>query len=154
MKLLSSLRLQVLKRVLPVTSAAKALSILVRGYVSCVVGCPVEGSVPPSKVAYVAKELYDMGCFEISLGDTIGVGTPGPVVPMLLAVMAVVPTKKLAVHFHDTYGQSLPNILVSLQQDRSDWKIPSSEPKSSWQAFPQATESLKSLSATNASTNF
>ncbi|KAK2387618.1 hydroxymethylglutaryl-CoA lyase, mitochondrial [Trifolium repens] len=145
---------QVLKRVLPVTSAAKALSILVRGYVSCVVGCPVEGSVPPSKVAYVAKELYDMGCFEISLGDTIGVGTPGPVVPMLLAVMAVVPTKKLAVHFHDTYGQSLPNILVSLQQDRSDWKIPSSEPKSSWQAFPQATESLKSLSATNASTNF
>ncbi|KAL5193482.1 Hydroxymethylglutaryl-CoA lyase, mitochondrial [Glycine soja] len=84
-------------------------------YVSCVVGCPVEGPIPPSKVAYVAKELYDMGCFEISLGDTIGVGTPGTVVPMLLAVMAVVPAEKLAVHFHDTYGQSLPNILVSLQ---------------------------------------
>ncbi|CAL5201976.1 unnamed protein product [Lathyrus oleraceus] len=98
-----------------VTRAAKELSIPVRGYVSCVVGCPVEGSVPPSKVAYVAKELYDMGCFEISLGDTIGVGTPGTVVPMLLAVMAVVPIEKLAVHFHDTYGQSLPNILVSLQ---------------------------------------
>ncbi|KAM4096432.1 hypothetical protein ACJW30_08G104400 [Castanea mollissima] len=98
-----------------VTRAAKVLSIPVRGYVSCVVGCPVEGAIPPSKVAYVAKELYDMGCFEISLGDTIGVGTPGTVVPMLEAVMAVVPIEKLAVHFHDTYGQSLPNILISLQ---------------------------------------
>uniref|UniRef100_A0A2N9FXH6 hydroxymethylglutaryl-CoA lyase n=1 Tax=Fagus sylvatica TaxID=28930 RepID=A0A2N9FXH6_FAGSY len=98
-----------------VTRAAKELSIPVRGYVSCVVGCPVEGAISPSKVAYVAKELYDMGCFEISLGDTIGVGTPGTVVPMLEAVMAVVPVEKLAVHFHDTYGQSLPNILVSLQ---------------------------------------
>ncbi|KAF7071733.1 hypothetical protein CFC21_076992, partial [Triticum aestivum] len=84
-------------------------------YVSCVVGCPVEGAVHPSKVAYVAKELYDMGCVEISLGDTIGVGTPGRVVPMLEAVMAVVPADKLAVHFHDTYGQALANILVSLQ---------------------------------------
>ncbi|KAH9766002.1 Hydroxymethylglutaryl-CoA lyase [Citrus sinensis] len=98
-----------------VARAAKDLSIPVRGYVSCVVGCPVEGAIPPSKVAYVAKELHDMGCFEISLGDTIGVGTPGTVVPMLEAVMAVVPVEKLAVHFHDTYGQSLPNILISLQ---------------------------------------
>ncbi|KAL9407714.1 hypothetical protein AB3S75_046287 [Citrus x aurantiifolia] len=98
-----------------VAHAAKVLSIPVRGYVSCVVGCPVEGAIPPSKVAYVAKELHDMGCFEISLGDTIGVGTPGTVVPMLEAVMAVVPVEKLAVHFHDTYGQSLPNILISLQ---------------------------------------
>ncbi|XP_010247162.1 PREDICTED: hydroxymethylglutaryl-CoA lyase, mitochondrial-like isoform X2 [Nelumbo nucifera] len=98
-----------------ITLAAKKLSIPVRGYVSCVVGCPVEGPVLPSKVAYVAKELYDMGCFEISLGDTIGVGTPGSVVPMLEAVMAVVPSEKLAVHFHDTYGQALANILVSLQ---------------------------------------
>ncbi|XWS71231.1 hypothetical protein CRYUN_Cryun03dG0121100 [Craigia yunnanensis] len=95
--------------------AAKELSVPVRGYVSCAVGCPVEGEIPPSKVAYVAKELYKMGCFEISLADTIGVGTPGTVVPMLEAVMAVVPAEKLAVHFHDTYGQSLPNILVSLQ---------------------------------------
>ncbi|XP_039044812.1 hydroxymethylglutaryl-CoA lyase, mitochondrial-like isoform X2 [Hibiscus syriacus] len=95
--------------------AAKEHSIPVRGYVSCVVGCPVEGVIPPSKVAFVAKELYDMGCFEISLGDTIGVGTPGTVVPMLEAVMAVVPSEKLAVHFHDTYGQSLSNILISLQ---------------------------------------
>lgn len=98
-----------------VTVAAKELGIPVRGYVSCVVGCPVEGEVPPSKVAYVAKELYDMGCSEISLGDTIGVGTPGSVIPMLEAVMAVVPIEKLAVHFHDTYGQSLANILISLQ---------------------------------------
>ncbi|XWS52591.1 hypothetical protein CRYUN_Cryun11dG0084100 [Craigia yunnanensis] len=98
-----------------VCHAAMELSVPVRGYVSCVVGCPVEGAIPPSKVAYVAKELYNMGCFEISLGDTIGVGTPGTVVPMLEAVMAVVPAEKLAVHFHDTYGQSLPNILVSLQ---------------------------------------
>ncbi|WRX31850.1 Pyruvate carboxyltransferase - like 4 [Theobroma cacao] len=112
-----------------VCAAAKELSVPVRGYVSCAVGCPVEGAIPPSKVAYVAKELYNMGCFEISLADTIGVGTPGnalqstlsllrnksTVVPMLEAVMAVVSAEKLAVHFHDTYGQSLPNILVSLQ---------------------------------------
>ncbi|XP_070018524.1 hydroxymethylglutaryl-CoA lyase, mitochondrial-like isoform X2 [Nicotiana tabacum] len=98
-----------------VTSAARKLSIPVRGYVSCAIGCPTEGAISPSKVAYVAKELHDMGCFEISLGDTIGVATPGSVVPMLEAVMAVVPVEKLAVHFHDTYGQSLSNILVSLQ---------------------------------------
>ncbi|KAJ6409276.1 hypothetical protein OIU84_008885 [Salix udensis] len=104
-----------LARYRAVTHAAKELSIPVRGYVSCVIGCPEEGSISPSKVAYVAKELHDMGCFEISLGDTIGVGTPGTVVAMLEAVMAVVPVEKLAIHFHDTYGQSLPNILVSLQ---------------------------------------
>ncbi|XP_074321221.1 hydroxymethylglutaryl-CoA lyase, mitochondrial [Silene latifolia] len=104
-----------LARYRAVVSAAKKLSIPVRGYVSCVIGCPVEGPIPPSKVAYVAKELYDMGCFEISLGDTTGVGTPGTVIPMLEAVMAVVPAESIAVHFHDTYGQSLPNILVSLQ---------------------------------------
>ncbi|XP_010673785.1 hydroxymethylglutaryl-CoA lyase, mitochondrial [Beta vulgaris subsp. vulgaris] len=98
-----------------VISAARKLSIPVRGYVSCVVGCPVEGPIPPAKVAYVAKELYEMGCFEISLGDTIGIGTPGTVIPMLEAVVAVVPVEKIAVHFHDTYGQSLPNILASLQ---------------------------------------
>ncbi|KAL5708468.1 hydroxymethylglutaryl-CoA lyase [Ranunculus cassubicifolius] len=104
-----------LSRYRDVANAARNLSIPVRGYVSCVVGCPVEGPVPPSKVAYVAKELYDMGCSEVSLGDTIGVGTPGNVVPMLAAVMDVVPVEKLAVHFHDTYGQSLSNILISLQ---------------------------------------
>ncbi|KAG8045183.1 hypothetical protein GUJ93_ZPchr0008g13771 [Zizania palustris] len=98
-----------------VAMAAKEQNIPMRGYVSCVVGCPFEGSVPPSNVAYVAKKLYDMGCYEVSLGDTIGVGTPGTVVPMLEAVMSVVPKEKLAVHFHDTYGQSLSNILISLQ---------------------------------------
>ncbi|CAN6443397.1 unnamed protein product [Victoria cruziana] len=104
-----------LSRYREVASSARKLSVPIRGYVSCVVGCPVEGYVHPSNVAYVAKELYDMGCSEISLGDTIGVGTPGSVVPMLEAVMAVVPADKLAVHFHDTYGQSLSNILVSIQ---------------------------------------
>lgn len=104
-----------LSRYREVAFAARKLSIPVRGYISCVVGCPVEGLVCPTKVAYVAKELYGMGCSEISLGDTIGVGTPGTVVPMLEAVMDVVPIENLAVHFHDTYGQSLSNILVSLQ---------------------------------------
>nr|GLL36683.1 hydroxymethylglutaryl-CoA lyase, mitochondrial-like isoform X3 [Ipomoea trifida] len=104
-----------LTRYRDVALAAKNHSIPVRGYISCVVGCPVEGAVPPSKVAYVAKELLNMGCFEISLGDTIGVGTPGTVIPMLEAVSEVVPMEKLAVHFHDTYGQALSNILVSLQ---------------------------------------
>ncbi|KAG2614744.1 hydroxymethylglutaryl-CoA lyase, mitochondrial-like isoform X2 [Panicum virgatum] len=98
-----------------VTAAAKKHGLLIRGYVSCVIGCPVEGAIDPSKVAYVAKELYNMGCSEISLGDTIGVGTPGSVVAMLEAVMSFVPADKIAVHFHDTYGQALANILVSLQ---------------------------------------
>ncbi|KAK1428927.1 hypothetical protein QVD17_17767 [Tagetes erecta] len=104
-----------LARYRDVTSAARKHSIPVRGYISCVVGCPMEGNVHPSKVAYVADELYKMGCDEISLGDTIGVGTPGTVIPMIEAVKNVVPIEKLAVHFHDTYGQALSNILVSLQ---------------------------------------
>ncbi|PAN15916.1 hypothetical protein GQ55_3G021100 [Panicum hallii var. hallii] len=102
-----------------VTAAAKKHGLLIRGYVSCVIGCPVEGAIDPSKVAYVAKELYNMGCSEISLGDTIGVGTPGSVVAMLEAVMSFVPVDKIAVHFHDTYGQALANILVSLQMGLS-----------------------------------
>ncbi|KAK4485630.1 hypothetical protein RD792_008273 [Penstemon davidsonii] len=104
-----------LARYRDVAHAAKGHAIPVRGYISCVVGCPVEGAVPPSQVAYVAKELSNMGCAEISLGDTIGVGTPGTVIPMLEAVLEVVPVEKLAVHFHDTYGQALSNILLSLQ---------------------------------------
>ncbi|CAL8168679.1 unnamed protein product [Prunus armeniaca] len=106
-----------------VATAATKLSIPVRGYISCVVGCPVEGTVLPSQVAYVAKKLYDMGCSEISLGDTIGVGTPGTVIPMLEAVTDVVPTDKLAVHYHDTYGQALSNILASLQEDECGTEI-------------------------------
>ncbi|CAM0151360.1 unnamed protein product [Urochloa decumbens] len=98
-----------------VTAAAKKHGLRIRGYVSCVIGCPVEGTIHPSKVAYIANELYNMGCSEISLGDTIGVGTPGTVAAMLQAVMSFVPVGKIAVHFHDTYGQALANILVSLQ---------------------------------------
>ncbi|KAL4587389.1 hypothetical protein LXL04_000258 [Taraxacum kok-saghyz] len=104
-----------LARYRDVASSARKLSIPVRGYISCVVGCPMEGNIHPSKVAYVAEELIKMGCEEISLGDTIGVGTPGTVIPMIEAVKKVVPIEKLAVHFHDTYGQALSNILVSLQ---------------------------------------
>ncbi|KAK2362935.1 hydroxymethylglutaryl-CoA lyase, mitochondrial [Trifolium repens] len=104
-----------LARCRDIASASRSLSIPVRGYISCVVGCPLEGKIAPAKVAYVAKSLYEMGIFEISLGDTIGVGTPGTVIPMLEAVLDVVPVDKLAVHFHDTYGQALSNILISLQ---------------------------------------
>ncbi|KAG6472158.1 hypothetical protein ZIOFF_069615 [Zingiber officinale] len=106
---------QSLTRYREVIAAAKELNLPVRGYVSCVVGCPTEGPIPPEKVAYVAKELYDMGCYEISLGDTIGLGTLGTVIPMLEAVASLIPVDKIAVHFHDTYGQAFPNILVALQ---------------------------------------
>ena len=105
-----------LERFAPVMDAAKADGIKVRGYVSCVVGCPYQGDVAPSEVARVAKALLDMGCYEISLGDTIGVGTPDKVNAMLDAVLAVVPKDKLAVHFHDTYGQALTNIYVALSR--------------------------------------
>lgn len=104
-----------LARCRDIASAARNISIPVRGYISCVVGCPLEGNIAPAKVAYVAESLYEMGCSEISLGDTIGVGTPGTVIPMLEAVLDVVPIDMLAVHFHDTYGQALSNILISLQ---------------------------------------
>jgi len=105
-----------LARFAPVMDAAKADGIKVRGYVSCVVGCPYQGDVAPTDVARVAKALLDMGCYEISLGDTIGVGTPDKVNAMLDAVLAVVPKDKLAVHFHDTYGQALTNIYVALSR--------------------------------------
>ncbi|XP_040906099.1 3-hydroxy-3-methylglutaryl-CoA lyase, cytoplasmic isoform X3 [Toxotes jaculatrix] len=98
-----------------VVNAAKERQIPVRGYVSCALGCPHEGHIEPSKVAEVAKRLYDMGCCEISLGDTIGVGTPSSMFKMLQSVMKEVPTSALAVHCHDTYGQALPNILTALQ---------------------------------------
>lgn len=104
-----------LQRFKEVTEAAKEANIPVRGYVSCVVGCPYEGKVAPSKVAEVALKMFSMGCYEISLGDTIGVGTPGSVREMLTAVLDVIPAKALAVHCHDTYGQALANILVALQ---------------------------------------
>jgi len=90
--------------------------VRVRGYVSCVVGCPYQGAVAPAEVARVAKALLDMGCYEISLGDTIGVGTPATVLAMLDAVLAVVPVEKIAIHFHDTYGQALTNIYAALSR--------------------------------------
>ncbi|MFT4939244.1 MAG: hydroxymethylglutaryl-CoA lyase [Paraglaciecola sp.] len=104
-----------LTRFAPVIAAAKANQLKVRGYVSCVLGCPYEGEVSAQKVAEVAKQLLAMGCYEISLGDTIGVGTPRKTEAMLEAVLTHVPVNQLAVHFHDTYGQSLANILVALQ---------------------------------------
>ena len=104
-----------LKRFEPVVSAASALEIPVRGYVSCVVGCPYEGDIAPEQVAAVAKTLYDMGCYEVSLGDTIGVGNPASVQRMLEACARAVPIGKLAGHYHDTYGMAIANIHASLQ---------------------------------------
>lgn len=105
------------KRFEDVTKAALKNNIKVRGYVSTVVGCPYEGKVKPSAVAKVVEILLDQGCYEISLGDTIGVGTPGTFGEMLDAVIKVAKPHQLAVHCHDTYGQALANILVSLDHD-------------------------------------
>jgi hydroxymethylglutaryl-CoA lyase len=103
-----------LQRFAPVIARAQADGIAVRGYVSTVLGCPYQGEVPVADVVHVAKALHAMGCYEISLGDTIGVGTPGKAAAMLRAVAADVPMAALAVHFHDTYGQALANILACL----------------------------------------
>ncbi|XP_035176981.1 3-hydroxymethyl-3-methylglutaryl-CoA lyase, cytoplasmic isoform X5 [Oxyura jamaicensis] len=98
-----------------VVKSARNMNIPVRGYVSCALGCPYEGNIIPAKVAEVSKQLYSMGCYEISLGDTIGVGTPGSMKRMLEAVMKEIPMSALAVHCHDTYGQALANILTAIQ---------------------------------------
>lgn len=103
-----------LARFAPVMEAAKAQGIRVRGYVSCVLGCPYQGEVPVSEVVRVAKQLHAMGCYEISLGDTIGVGTPLQAQRMLAAVAEEVPMQQLALHFHNTYGQALANIAACL----------------------------------------
>jgi len=104
-----------LERFRPVTDAAREAGIKVRGYISCVLGCPYEGEIAPAKVAEVARALHDMGCYEISLGDTIGTGTPGKTQRMIEAVAKRVPVGKLAGHYHDTYGQALANIYASLE---------------------------------------
>jgi len=104
-----------LQRFQEVVKEAKKENIRVRGYVSCVCGCPYEGAVAPSTVAKLAKEMYEMGCYEISLGDTIGVGTPGSMRIMLEEVLKVLPSKVVAVHCHDTYGQALVNIITALE---------------------------------------
>jgi hydroxymethylglutaryl-CoA lyase len=106
---------QSIERFAPVCEAARKRNIRVRGYVSCVVGCPYEGAVDPKKVADVAKRIFDLGCYEISLGDTIGVGTPRKVEQMIETVARYIPMDKLSVHFHDTHGQALANILAALQ---------------------------------------
>ncbi|HET7593943.1 MAG TPA: hydroxymethylglutaryl-CoA lyase [Stellaceae bacterium] len=105
-----------LERFAPVTAAARQHGLRVRGYISCVVDCPYEGPVAPAAVADVAAKLAALGCYEVSLGDTIGTGTPARVQAMVEAVAAVVPIARLAVHFHDTYGQALANILAALEQ--------------------------------------
>lgn len=105
-----------IERFRPVAEAAREQGIPVRGYVSCVVECPYDGAVAPESTAYVAGRLKDLGCYEISLGDTIGRGTPEAVDRMLSAVLATIPATKLAGHFHDTSGRALANIGVALEQ--------------------------------------
>ena len=104
-----------LDRFRPVAEAARKSNVKVRGYVSCVLGCPYEGEVSPRRVADVAGALYDMGCYEVSLGDTIGTGTPGKTKAMIEACTGRIPIEKLAGHYHDTYGQALANIYASLE---------------------------------------
>lgn len=104
-----------LERFAPVMEAAKGQGLPVRGYVSCVLGCPYEGEIAPAAVADVAGKLLAMGCYEISLGDTIGTGTPAKAQVMIAAVAGRVPMDRIAVHFHDTYGQALANILATLE---------------------------------------
>lgn len=105
-----------LERFKPVVEAAKADGVRVRGYVSCVLGCPYEGTIPLDNVVKISKALFDMGCYEISLGDTIGVGTAGEARAMIRAVADEVPVAALAGHFHDTYGQALANIYAALEE--------------------------------------
>ena len=104
-----------LERFQPVAQAAREHGIKVRGYISCVLGCPYEGEIAPQRVADVAAALYAMGCYEISLGDTIGTGTPAKTRAMIGACAERVPVGKLAGHYHDTYGQALANIYASLE---------------------------------------
>lgn len=103
-----------LERFAPVFDAARAAKIQVRGYVSCALGCPYEGDIDPDKVADVAAALFERGCYEVSLGDTIGVGTPNRTMALIKTVGGRMPVDRLAGHFHDTYGQALVNIYAAL----------------------------------------
>jgi hydroxymethylglutaryl-CoA lyase len=105
-----------IERFNPVLARAKADGIKVRGYISCVLGCPYDGEVKPRAVVDVAKTLFDLGCYEISLGDTIGVGTAAKARQLLRAVAGEVPMAKLAMHFHDTYGQALANLYAGMEE--------------------------------------
>ena len=106
----------VLERSRQVIESARADGVSVRGYVSCVLGCPYEGEVAVSQVVRVSRALLDMGCHEISLGDTIGVGTPGKTRELIRAISEVAPLSRIAGHFHDTYGQALANIYAALEE--------------------------------------
>jgi hydroxymethylglutaryl-CoA lyase len=105
-----------IERFKPVLARAKTDGVKVRGYISCVLGCPFDGEIKPKAVADVAKTLWHLGCYEISLGDTIGVGTPTKAKEMLRAVGAHVPLRSLAMHFHDTYGQALVNLYAGIEE--------------------------------------
>ncbi len=105
-----------LARFEPVLERANEAGVRVRGYVSCVLGCPYEGEIAPAKVAEVSKALYDMGCYEVSLGDTIGTGTPLKAKRMIEAVSRDIPMTQLAAHFHDTYGQALANLYAVMEE--------------------------------------
>ena len=104
-----------LQRFEPVMARAQAANVAVRGYISCVLGCPYEGAIEPQAVLEVARALLAMGCYEVSLGDTIGTGTAGSTQRLLETLLADIPARQLALHCHDTYGQALANILVGLQ---------------------------------------
>lgn len=103
------------KRFQPICDAAKSAGVRVRGYVSCVLGCPYEGTVHPDAVSFVAATLREMGCYEISLGDTIGVGNAGATSALITSIKDHMPVEEVAVHFHNTYGQALANILAAVQ---------------------------------------
>jgi len=105
-----------IERFKPVIARAKGDGIKVRGYISCVLGCPYDGEVRPQAVVGVAKMLWDLGCYEISLGDTIGVGTPVKARQLVRAVAGAVPMANLAMHFHDTYGQALANLYAGMEE--------------------------------------
>ena len=105
-----------IERFKPVVERARADGVRVRGYVSCVLGCPFDGEIKPRAVAAVADALWDLGCYEISLGDTIGVGTPLKARQLLRAVAGTVPVSGLAMHFHDTYGQALANLYAGMEE--------------------------------------
>lgn len=104
-----------LLRFVPIIQAAKQAKIPVRGYISCALGCPYEGQIAPTKVVAIAKRLYEMGCYEISLGDTIGVATPNQAHTLFKKAAKIVPISALAAHFHNTYGQALANLYAVLQ---------------------------------------
>lgn len=105
-----------IERFRPVLARARADGVKVRGYISCVLGCPFDGEIKPKAVADLASTLFGLGCYEISLGDTIGVGTPVKAKEMLRAVSANVPPARLAMHFHDTYGQALANLYAGMEE--------------------------------------